>query len=611
MADNNEELLDKKVSDNKLSEEVLDDTNNMIEDDELEEIRFIKEKSKKDKKNKSGHKGIGFKVFMLVAAVMLIVIQIGLIIGFEVMFRYEVYYRNFDQAWKDESVMLQNRYAIMILANQYDDQTIEDIASPHLKYGIVESSSSNLTEDDLADLDNYVINNFDADFNIHKCNVFSAKIDETTYFNYGMNTIFEGAYLGHYSNVSPDPLEPALYKYVVSYVHRPTEIGSLTDSNLFVQLYTWLTLAYQFKYLIIVVQIIVAILILVEAIYWIGIILKLIYKFYNRLKFVPRTTLTLMLFTIVGGLFFYQIDEELCVLFIIGDIFVIVPFVIYFSYQSKVLCDACEKLAAGDMDVHINDKGFIGNFKKQAKSINVIRDSINLAVDERMKSERLKTELITNVSHDIKTPLTSIINYVDLLGKEEFDNDKAREYIDVLDRQSVRLKKLIMDLIEASKATTGNVDLNMLPCDAKLILEQVVGEYQEKMDDQHLSLVVRTPESSATIMADSKALFRIFDNLLVNIQKYSLENTRAYVDLELVSNKAVFIFRNTSREALAADGSLFMERFYQGDISRSAEGNGLGLAVAKSLTELMGGEIQVITDGDLFKVTISFDICID
>ena len=564
---------------------------------------------------KTRKKGIGFKIFMFIAFFVLVALTTALAIFLDTISTFGVYDKTIDQAWRDESQTIANRYAVMILADA-DEYLIGEEASPNLKYGVVESFSPDLTDEDLENLDIYVYNNFDEKFNIHKCNIFSARIDGGTYFNYGMNTIFEGAYLSHDVWYEPEPGEEVVYKYVVSYVDRPTESNALTSTNLFIQLNSWLVLAYKVKYLTIVAMAIVCILLLVDIAYWFITCVKFIVRIIRKLAFVPKTTVSLLLFTFVGAFFTGILGamfdfEELFILFLLADIFIIAPIVVYVSYQTKLLSDACSKLAQGDMDVHVKSSIFFGNFRKQAESINAIRDSINLAVEERMKSERFKTELITNVSHDIKTPLTSIINYVDLLGKEEFDNDTAREYLEVLDRQSVRLKKLIIDLIEASKAATGNIELEMMPCDAKLILEQVVGEYQEKMDEQNISLVVRTPESSATIMADSKSLFRIFDNLLVNIRKYSMENTRAYVDLELVGDKVVFVFRNTSKEQLDADGSLFMERFYQGDISRSTEGNGLGLTVAKSLTELMNGEIHIVTDGDLFKVTISFDACID
>lgn len=580
---------------------------------EIIDEQILETSDKNTKKNKKKSKK-GFRIFMFMALILLIGAQVGFAILIDTMDNFGAYSKSVEQAWKDESPIIQNRCSIMILDN--DDYRIGEVAEPYLKYGVVESYDPNLSDKELAMISRYKYNNFDENFDIDKCHIFSAKIDGGTYYRYDMTTIFGGAFLGHDRFYSPATDEEAVYKYVVSYVEKPEITNSLTDKNLFVQLSSWLDLSFKYRYVALALEIIVCILFALNLLYWFVLICKALLRFFKTLKFVPKTTISLIIFTIVGGFFTFVFgslfgEDDLVFFFILADVFFVIPVVVYLSYQTKVLADACAKLASGDMDVHINSNGFFGDFKKQAKSINTIRDSINLAVEERMKSERLKTELITNVSHDIKTPLTSIINYVDLLSKEEFENDTAREYIEVLDRQSVRLKKLIMDLIEASKAATGNIELEMMPCDAKLILEQVVGEYEEKMEAQNLSLVVRTPESSATIMADSKSLFRIFDNLLVNMQKYSLENTRAYVDLELVGNKAVFVFRNMSKEPLAADGNLFMERFYQGDISRSAEGNGLGLAVAKSLTELMDGTIEIVTDGDLFKVTISFNTCID
>lgn len=216
--------------------------------------------------------------------------------------------------------------------------------------------------------------------------------------------------------------------------------------------------------------------------------------------------------------------------------------------------------------------------------------------------------MITNVSHDIKTPLTSIINYVDLLEKEEIDNPAIQEYIDVLSRQSTRLKKLIEDLMEASKASTGNLSIAWEDCDAQVMLTQTIGEFEEKLESNQVELIVKGSEEPFIISADPRHLWRIFDNLMNNICKYAQPSTRAYVNIEKKGQQGKVIFRNISRYALNIDSEELMKRFVRGDSSRNTEGNGLGLSIAKSLTELMHGEFELVVDGDLFKIVITFPV---
>ena len=229
------------------------------------------------------------------------------------------------------------------------------------------------------------------------------------------------------------------------------------------------------------------------------------------------------------------------------------------------------------------------------------------AVNEKMKSERMRTELITNVSHDIKTPLTSIINYVDLIKKEKPENEKIKEYIGVLDRQSVRLKKLIEDLVEASKASTGNLTVNLAECEAGVLLSQTVGEFDERLKNAGLTPVLNIPEEPVKIMADGRHLWRVFENLTGNVCKYSMPGTRVYMELVKRDGKAVITFKNISKYELNISGEELMERFVRGDKSRNTEGSGLGLSIARSLTELQKGEMRIEVDGDLFKVTLTFD----
>jgi signal transduction histidine kinase len=240
------------------------------------------------------------------------------------------------------------------------------------------------------------------------------------------------------------------------------------------------------------------------------------------------------------------------------------------------------------------------------ETLNSTGSGLEKAVDDRMKSEHFKTELISNVSHDIKTPLTSIISYVQLL-KDQPENEPAnREYLETLERQSVRLKKLLEDLIEASKASTGNLKADLQPCDVNTVLSQILGEYEEKLNEKELDLRIRLPEERVNIMADTQHLQRVLDNLLVNISKYAQPGTRAYVNLEATDKEARIELKNTSREPLNLTSDELLERFTRGDSSRGSEGNGLGLSIAQSLTELMGGQMELVVDGDLFKVILRF-----
>ena len=265
-----------------------------------------------------------------------------------------------------------------------------------------------------------------------------------------------------------------------------------------------------------------------------------------------------------------------------------------------------KELASGSLTCTIDTKYMRGELKEHAEDLMNIREGLNRAVNERMKSERFQSELITNVSHDIKTPLTSIVNYVDLLAKEELDNDKAREYVTVLIRQSEKLKKLIGDLIEASKASTGVLAVNAQRCELPVLLDQCSGEYKERLENAGLKLMVSKPEGDVSIMADGRHMWRIFDNLMNNVIKYAQPGTRVYLSLSRVNENAVIVLRNISRDELNLSGEELMERFVRGDSSRSGEGSGLGLAIARSLCQLQGGEMSLDVDGDLFKVTLKF-----
>lgn len=267
-----------------------------------------------------------------------------------------------------------------------------------------------------------------------------------------------------------------------------------------------------------------------------------------------------------------------------------------------------QELARGNLGYQIPLEGMSGELLQFAQDMNAISHVVADAVEDQIKSDHLKTELITNVSHDIKTPLTSIINYADLIGRQPLDNETITEYAQVLYRQSTRLKKLIEDLMEVSKATTGNLEVYLERCQAGVILSQAMGEFEQRLQERGIDIIVRQREEPVWIMADPRMLWRILDNLMTNICKYAQSDTRVYLLLEERDNQAVMSFKNISAQPLEIDSAELMERFVRGDKSRHTEGSGLGLAIARSLTELQGGNMQLVTDGDLFKVILTFPI---
>ena len=281
-------------------------------------------------------------------------------------------------------------------------------------------------------------------------------------------------------------------------------------------------------------------------------------------------------------------------------------FIMYLALILRRLEKGGEALASGDLSYQVDTKGMLPAFKAHAENLGRIGEGMTAAVEQRLRSERMKTELITNVSHDIKTPLTSIINYSDLIGKEPCENGKITEYAEVLHRQSERLKRLIDDLVEASKASTGNLDVLLAPCEVGVLLSQAAGEYEQRFEQCALTLVTRQPEQPVRIMADGRRLWRVFDNLMNNICKYAMPGTRVYLTLESVGGEAVVSFKNTSRDPLDLSADELMERFVRGDAARSSEGNGLGLSIARSLTQLQKGSLELTVDGDLFKAVLRF-----
>ena len=267
---------------------------------------------------------------------------------------------------------------------------------------------------------------------------------------------------------------------------------------------------------------------------------------------------------------------------------------------------ALRDIYEGKDDVYLDESEQKGVLKRMAKYINDIAGGFSNAIEQSLKSERLKTELITNVSHDIKTPLTSIINYVDLLKKEEFENKQVEQYIAILDNKSQRLKKLIEDLVEASKVQSGNVKLNIEDINLKELLNQTTGEFEDRFEKKNLKIELLVPTDDVIIKADNRYMYRIIENLFSNITKYALENSRIYIELKRESGKVKLSIKNISSEKLNISADELMQRFVRGDKSRHTEGSGLGISIAKSLTELQNGSFDIEIDGDLFKVILQW-----
>ena len=301
-------------------------------------------------------------------------------------------------------------------------------------------------------------------------------------------------------------------------------------------------------------------------------------------------------------------DLEVYVIYRFIRALILVPAVLWGALSMRRLEKGGQALAKGDLSRQVDTKGMFPVLRRHGENLNAVGEGINRAVEERMKSERMKTELITNVSHDLKTPLTSIVNYAGLIAGEECENPRIREYSEVLLRHSERLKRLIDDLVEASKASTGNLEVELSPTDVSVFLEQAAGEYESRIAGAGMTLCTSRPDHPVNILADGRRLWRVFDNLMNNIVKYGQPGTRVYLTLEDINDFAVVTFRNVSKDPLNKTPEELMERFVRGDASRSSatEGNGLGLSIAGSLTELQGGALTISIDGDLFKAVLHF-----
>lgn len=283
-------------------------------------------------------------------------------------------------------------------------------------------------------------------------------------------------------------------------------------------------------------------------------------------------------------------------------------FALYIAIGFATLQRGSMALAEGDYSKPVDTRFLRGDLKRCGENLNKVQQGVQRAVDERLRSERMKTELITNVSHDIKTPLTSIVNYVDLLKKEDIDNPKAQEYLEVLDRQSKRLKKLTEDLVEASKASSGVIPVDCQPTNVNVLLSQLEGEYEERLQKAELTMIVHPAAGDPVVLADGKLLSRVMDNLMNNIGKYAMPGTRVYAAAAADEKESTISIKSVSRNELNVSADELMERFVRGDSSRHTEGSGLGLSIAKSLVELQGGRFELSIDGDLFRADISLPL---
>ena len=297
--------------------------------------------------------------------------------------------------------------------------------------------------------------------------------------------------------------------------------------------------------------------------------------------------------------------ELICFLLFLLSLAACVVIVCYGGYCFGVLLSGVQRMSAGQLEHQINTRYLRGDFREFAQQLNALSDTAQKAAKRQLRSERMKTELITNVSHDIKTPLTSIINFVDLLQKPHTDQEQ-RQYLEVLSRQSYRMKRLIEDLMELSKANTGNMQVNIVPIDAAEAVNQALGEFADKLDSAQLTPVFRQPEEPVMVLADGRLMWRVLSNLLSNAVKYAMPGTRLYVDLLRSADQVLLSLKNVSRAELTGSAEELMERFVQGDASRNTEGSGLGLNIAQSLMEVQQGKLHLTLDGDLFKVTLVF-----
>ena len=326
-------------------------------------------------------------------------------------------------------------------------------------------------------------------------------------------------------------------------------------------------------------------------------------------------------------LFWYQVSN---ILFVSGAaaafifrrytaavILVLILLIINFRYliwtakrgrQNKQILEQVSRMAEGHLGTKIDTSEMDGDVRRMAEMVNTLDDSLDLAVRERTRSERMRTEMIANVSHDLRTPLTSIINYVDLIRRENVPNPRVNEYLNVLEEKSMRLKSMAEALMEASRAVSGNLKLDIVEIDMVQMIHQVYGEFQDQMEERQLTPVLSLVDPPAMIRADGKILWRVLDNLFTNVLKYAKPGTQVLIELAETAHSLIFTMKNVSRTNLSLTADELTERFVRGDDSRSTEGSGLGLSIAKSMTEHLGGRLDVFPDEELFRVRLVFPL---
>ncbi|MBR5360410.1 MAG: HAMP domain-containing histidine kinase, partial [Lachnospiraceae bacterium] len=334
---------------------------------------------------------------------------------------------------------------------------------------------------------------------------------------------------------------------------------------------------------------------------------------YDNGQLVIRTWLPYLLFLALNLVLVLLGVGGIIVAFVVD---ILVGFLLYHETKTRNdIVSGISRISDGEIAHKVDTSKMHGDNLALANAVNNIGDGISKAVNTSMRDEKMKADLITNVSHDIKTPLTSIINYVDLLKRENISDDKIRGYVDILDQKSQRLKQLTDDLVEASKISSGNISLNIEKINFVELIHQSAGEFSEKFEEKGLKIVLGLPAEPVHIMADSRGIYRVVENLYNNVYKYALEGTRVYVDMVTTQNTpdgqkkngVMLSIKNISADPLNISAEELTERFMRGDASRKTEGSGLGLSIAKSLTEAMGGSFNISLDGDLFKALITFD----
>jgi signal transduction histidine kinase len=510
-------------------------------------------------------------------------------------------------------------YAVYALSDHKDDFRLKELQDTNFRYAVyVAEDPENV---DLTDRSAYAVCTLSEEMleNIEDLYTYSATLGEHTEIEYSIDNLWgqygyvvnrDGAYIdGEYV------VDEGKDYYVLCTVADPINWSS---DDLVSQGVKLANTIYDLRYVPIGVGVVAGIFFLICCIAFLKAFFRFLGRCWKGLAFQWRGNVPLFwrLVLICGAVLLLELfivilgaesaGEELIIFSWGIQSLLVAALVIFVGLQIRRLTDGAKRLAAGDLTSKVDTRHMVYDLRVIGESLNTTGEGMEKAVADRMKSEHFKTELISNVSHDIKTPLTSIISYVELLKEQPAEEPANREYLETLERQSVRLKKLLEDLIEASKASTGNLKADLQPCDVNMVLSQILGEYEEKLSEKELDLRIKLPEERVSILADTQHLQRVLDNLLVNIAKYAQPGTRAYVNLEATESEARIELKNTSREPLNLTSAELLERFTRGDSSRGSEGNGLGLSIAQSLTELMNGTMELVVDGDLFKVILRF-----